>query len=207
MQPFQTVTGRFVALDRANVDTDQIMPARYLKRIERTGYGEFLFTDIAKKAGARDPAFALDQPAAAGATILVGRQNFGCGSSREHAVWGLAQAGFRAVIAPRVGETPGFADIFRGNAYKNGLLPVEVSADFVEKLMSAGTGEVTIDLPSETVTAHLPDGDVSEPFEVSAGAKQMLLGGLDEIGLTLAHDDTIAAFERTHPTTAPLAVN
>src|SRR5207249_8664339 len=113
MQPFTTHSGRFVTLDRANVDTDQIIPARYLKRIERTGYGDFLMEDIAQKDGQPDPQFALNRPEAAGATVLVARQNFGCGSSREHAVWAIAQRGFRVVVAPRVGRTPGFADIFR----------------------------------------------------------------------------------------------
>src|ERR1051325_1124696 len=116
MDPFTTHTGSFVLLDRANVDTDQIIPARYLKRIERTGYGEFLFEDISRKDGRPDPGFPLTAPPARGATILVARQNFGCGSSREHAVWAIAQHGFRAVVAPRVGAPPGFAAIFRGNA-------------------------------------------------------------------------------------------
>src|SRR5919197_2254325 len=145
MDPFIRHTGRFITLDRANIDTDQIIPARYLKRIERTGYGEFLKEDIAQKDGRPDPDFVLNRPETQGATILVARQNFGCGSSREHAVWAIAQRGFRAVVAPRVGATPGFADIFRQNAYKNGLLPVEVDAAFGERLFAAGTGTLSID--------------------------------------------------------------
>lgn len=195
MHPFTTHRGRFVCIDRASIDTDAIMPARYLKRIERTGYGEFLFEDIRKKDGQPDPSFPLHQPEAKGATVLVARQNFGCGSSREHAVWGIAQAGFHAVLAPRVGDTPGFADIFRQNSYKNGLLPVEVSEAFVNRLFAAGEGEVEIDLRSQTVTAHLADGSYSESFQVPEGPREMLLQGLDEIGLTLQHEPQIAAYE------------
>jgi 3-isopropylmalate/(R)-2-methylmalate dehydratase small subunit len=196
MEPFKTHRGTFVCLDRASIDTDAIMPARYLKRIERTGYGEFLFEDLRKKDGQPDPDFPLHRPAARGATVLVARQNFGTGSSREHAVWGIAQAGFRAVVAPRVGPTAGFADIFRQNSYKNGLLPVEVSEEFADRLFTAGSGEIGVDLAAQTVTAYLPDGTYQERFEVPEGPKEMLLQGLDEIGLTLQSEDAIAAFER-----------
>jgi 3-isopropylmalate/(R)-2-methylmalate dehydratase small subunit len=192
-----------VTLDRANVDTDQIIPARYLKRIERTGYGEFLMEDIGQKDGRPDQSFVLNRPEAAGATVLVARQNFGCGSSREHAVWAISQRGFRAVVAPRVGPTPGFADIFRQNCYKNGLLPVEISEGLAEWLFAAGTGTIDVDLQNIRVTAHLPDGDVTETFSVPEGARRMLLEGLDEIGLTLQHEAAIAAYERAHPELAP----
>ncbi len=205
MDPFVTHTGKFITFDRANTDTDAIIPARYLKKIERTGYGELLFMDLKQKDGHPNADFPLNRPEAAGASVLVTRQNFGCGSSREHAVWAINQAGFRAVIAPSVEATPGFADIFRNNSYKNGLLPVEVSESFVDRLFAAGTGTVTIDLRARTVTAHLPDGDVSEPFPVSDGARTMLLEGLDEIGLTLQHAATIAAFEAQHREIAPAA--
>jgi len=203
MEPFTTHTGRFITLDRANVDTDQIIPARYLKRIERTGYEGFLFEDIRHKDGQPDPEFPLHRPEAEGATVLVARHNFGCGSSREHAVWAIAQRGFRAVVAPRVGATPGFADIFRQNAHKNGLLPVEVEVEFVEKLFAAGTGSLAIDLEQQTITAHLPEGTHTTRFDVPHGAKRMLLEGLDEIGLTLQFDDAIAAYEQAHPDLAP----
>lgn len=203
MEPFVRHTGRFVTLDRANIDTDAIMPARFLKRIERTGFGELLFKDLREKDGQPDPAFVMNRPEAQGATVLVARQNFGCGSSREHAVWGVSQGGFRAVIAPRVGSTPGFADIFRNNSYKNGLLPVEVSEGFANKLFAAGTGTVTIDLEAQTVTADLPGGPVTESFSVPEGARHMLLKGLDEIGLTLQHEAAIAAYEQRHPEVAP----
>jgi 3-isopropylmalate/(R)-2-methylmalate dehydratase small subunit len=193
-----------VLLDRANVDTDQIIQARYLKRLERTGYGEFVFEDISHKEGKPDPTFPLNAPDAAGATVLVTRQNFGCGSSREHAVWAIAQRGFRAVVAPRVGATPGFADIFRNNATINGLLPVEVSEAFANRLFAAGSGKLTIDLEKQEITAHLADGDHTERFAIADGPREMLLKGLDEIGLTLQHEDAIRAYEASHPRVAPL---
>jgi 3-isopropylmalate/(R)-2-methylmalate dehydratase small subunit len=195
MEPFTTHAGRFVCLHRANVDTDQIMPARYLKRVERTGYGGFLFADIRRKDGQPDPDFPLNQPRAQGATILVAGQNFGCGSSREHAVWGIAQAGFRAVVAPRAGSAPAFADIFRQNCYKNGLLPVEVPEVFANRLFDAGEGEIDVDLQNQTITARLPEGEFTERFDVPEGPRQMLLQGLDEIGLTLHYEAAIAAYE------------
>ena len=205
MEPFVTHTGDYVAFDRANVDTDAIIPARYLKRIERTGYGELLFMDLKQKDGEPNPEFPLNRPETAGATVLVARQNFGCGSSREHAVWAISQAGFRAVVAPRVGATPGFADIFRNNSYKNGLLPVEASQELVDRLFEAGGGRITIDLRTRTITAHLPGGDLSETFSVPDGARAMLLEGLDEIGLTLQHASAISGYEAQHPETAPAA--
>lgn len=205
MEPFTTHRGRFVCLDRANVDTDAIIPARFLKKIERVGFGELLFADVRLKEGDPDPEFVLHRPEARGATILVARQNFGCGSSREHAVWAIVQAGFRVVIAPASGSTPGFADIFRNNSYKNGLLPIEASEEFVEKLFRAGSGEVTIDLRTGEVTAHLPEGDLTERFTVPDAPRQMLLEGLDEIGLSLRHADAIARYEAAHPDLAPTA--
>jgi 3-isopropylmalate/(R)-2-methylmalate dehydratase small subunit len=205
MEPFVTHTGTFITFDRANVDTDAIIPARYLKKIERTGYGELLFMDIRSRDGRPLPEFPLNRPEAAGASVLVARQNFGCGSSREHAVWAISQAGFRAVVAPRVGAAPGFADIFRNNSYKNGLLPVEVSEAFADRLFQAGTGRVTVELEQRTVTLHLPEGDVTESFQVPEGARRMLLEGLDEIGLTLQHEGSISAYEARHPELAPAA--
>lgn len=203
MEPFVTHTGKFLTFDRANTDTDAIIPARYLKKIERTGYGELLFMDLKQKDGKPNPEFPLNRPEAGGVSVLVTRQNFGCGSSREHAVWAISQAGFRAVVAPRVGATPGFADIFRNNSYKNGLLPVEVSEEFANRLFAAGTGQVTIDLQERRVTAHLPEGSVSESFTVPDGARTMLLEGLDEIGLTLQFENAISAYESRHPDLAP----
>ena len=203
MDPFVKHTGKFITFDRANTDTDAIIPARYLKKIERVGYGELLFADLRRKDGVEVADFFINQPSAEGASVLVSRQNFGCGSSREHAVWAVTQAGYRAVVAPRVGSTPGFADIFRNNSYKNGLLPVEVSEAFANKLFAAGTGRITIDLEARTVTAHLPEGDVSETFPVPEGSREMLLRGLDEIGLTLQHQAAITAYEAHHPEVVP----
>lgn len=195
MEPFTTHTGTFVCIDRANIDTDAIMPARYLKRIERTGFGQFLFEDLRKKDGQRDPAFPLNDPANRDATVLVARHNFGCGSSREHAVWGIAQAGFKVVVAPRVGGAPGFADIFRQNSYKNGLVPVEVSPGFAEQLFAAGRGEITVDLQAQEITAQLGAAQIRESFAIPDGPREMMLQGLDEIGLTLRCETSIAAFE------------
>lgn len=205
MEPFVKHTGKYITFDRANTDTDAIIPARYLKKIERVGYGELLFMDLKQKDGQPLAEFPLNRPEAEGATVLVTRQNFGCGSSREHAVWAISQWGFRAVVAPRVEATPGFADIFRNNSYKNGLLPVEVSEAFVDRLFANSPGQITIDLEARTVTAHLPDGDVTETFPVPDGAREMLLQGLDEIGLSLQFADSISAYEARHPEVAPAA--
>ncbi|MBM3459386.1 MAG: 3-isopropylmalate dehydratase small subunit [Armatimonadetes bacterium] len=203
MERFVTHRGRCLLLDRANVDTDAIIPARFLKKIDRVGFGELLFMDVKQKEGRLDPAFPLNRPEAAGCTVLVARQNFGCGSSREHAVWAIAQWGFRAVVAPRVGAAPAFADIFRNNSYKNGLLPVEVSEAFSDALFAHPGAEVTIDLDQRRITAHLPEGERSEAFPVPDGPRRMLLEGLDEIGLTLQHAALITRYEQTH--TAVLA--
>lgn len=203
MQPFIVHTGRFVTIDRADINTDAIIPARFLRKIERVGFGADLFVDLRVKDGQPDPDFPLNRPESQGATILVARQNFGCGSSREHAVWAIAQAGFRALVAPMVGTTPGFADIFRTNCYKNGLVPVEVSEPFANKLFEAGTGDITIDLEAKTITAHLRDVEISESIAIPEGARQMLLRGLDEIDLSLQYDDAIAAYEAKHADVAP----
>ncbi|HZQ79697.1 MAG TPA: 3-isopropylmalate dehydratase small subunit [Acidimicrobiia bacterium] len=194
MEPVRQVTGRAVPLDRADVDTDQIIPASWLKRIERTGFGEGLFS-----AWRADPAFVLNQPEYAGARVLVAGPNFGSGSSREHAAWALQDYGFAAVIAPR------FADIFRGNSLKIGLLPVELPAETVGKLMAAVSAdpsvEVTVDLESRTVSA--PAAGVEASFEIDDFTRYRLLNGLDDIGLTLQHEGEIAAFERGRPAWLP----
>jgi 3-isopropylmalate/(R)-2-methylmalate dehydratase small subunit len=181
------VSGRVAVLDRADVDTDQIMPKQFLKRIERTGYGEFLFFDWRK-----DPGFELNKPAAAGARILVAGRNFGCGSSREHAAWGLQDYGFEAIIAAS------FGDIFRQNALKIGLLPIQLPAGIVREL--AGETELEVDL--EALRIRTPDGH-EIPFELDGFQRHCLLNGLDEIGLTLEHEADIAAYEEEHP--APVA--
>jgi len=190
MEPVRQVTGRAVPLDRADVDTDQIIPASWLKRIERTGFGEGLFS-----AWRADPGFVLNRPEYDGARVLVAGPNFGSGSSREHAAWALQDYGFAAVISPR------FADIFRGNSLKIGLLPVELPAETVETLMAAvaadPTVEVTVDLESRTVSA--PAAGVEADFEIDDFTRYRLMNGLDEIGLTLQHSDNIAAFEARRP--------
>jgi 3-isopropylmalate/(R)-2-methylmalate dehydratase small subunit len=190
MDAVTKVTGRAVPLDRADVDTDQIIPASWLKRIERTGFGEGLFS-----AWRADPGFVLNQPEYAGARVLVAGPNFGSGSSREHAAWALQDYGFAAVISPR------FADIFRGNSLKIGLLPVELPAETVEKLMAAvatdPTVEVTVDLETRTVSA--PAAGVEASFQIDDFTRYRLMNGLDDIGLTLQHVDGIAAFEARRP--------
>jgi 3-isopropylmalate/(R)-2-methylmalate dehydratase small subunit len=192
MEKVATIVGRALPLDRADVDTDQIIPAEYLKRVERTGFGEFLFDSWRK-----DPEFELNRPEYAGASILIAGPNFGSGSSREHAVWALEDAGFKAVIAPS------FADIFRNNCFKIGLLPVELPAESVRALMDAvlddPATEITVDLESQAVTAPA----VEERFEIDGHTRWRLLEGLDDIGLTLRHADEIEAYEAKRPAWLP----
>ena len=203
MTPFTSHRGLVATLDRANVDTDQIIPKQFLKSIARTGFGPQLFYDWRYLPdGSPNPEFELNQPRFKGATILVARNNFGCGSSREHAVWAVQQDGYRAVIAPRQSRDgaaiPAFADIFRSNAGKNGLLTVELADDEVEEifqLVGRFPGlDATVDLPHQRVTLHLPE-EVSFGFQIDPGIKHRLVEGLDEIGLTLQHEDAIRAFE------------
>ncbi len=196
MDPFKTHRGLVATLDRANVDTDQIIPKQFLKSILKTGFGEHLFQDWRYRAdGTPDPAFELNAPRFARASLLVTRKNFGCGSSREHAVWAVQQAGFRIVIAPS------FADIFHTNSTKNGLLTVELQEAEVEEIfqmVGRYTGlEATVDLEHQRITLHLPE-ELSFHFEMDGGVKEHLVLGLDAIGLTLQHDATITAFERRH---------
>jgi 3-isopropylmalate/(R)-2-methylmalate dehydratase small subunit len=179
MRPFRSVTGRAAVLDRPDVDTDQIIPKQFLKRIERTGYGEFLFFDWAK-----DPDFELNRPEARGAKILLTGRNFGCGSSREHAPWALQDWGFEAIVGPS------FGDIFRTNCVKIGLVPVVLPQEQVKELMAAPR-ELTVDLEAQTVGPFR--------FEFDAFERHCLLEGLDDIGRALQHEDEIAAFEAAHP--------
>jgi 3-isopropylmalate/(R)-2-methylmalate dehydratase small subunit len=185
MDAFQRHRGRMVPLDRANVDTDQIIPKQFLKRIERSGFGPFLFYDWRRN----DPDFVLEQPEYQGASVLLAGPNFGCGSSREHAPWSIQDAGFRVVIAPS------FADIFRNNCLKVGLLPIELPEASVHRLMELAredpTTAVTVDLKSQRVKAAGYD----EPFEIDPFAKECLLNGWDDVGLTLRHEDAITAYE------------
>ncbi|MGH7419926.1 MAG: 3-isopropylmalate dehydratase small subunit [Candidatus Rokuibacteriota bacterium] len=208
MTPFQTHRGVVATLDRANVDTDQIIPKQFLKAIGRTGFGEHLFHDWRYLAdGGPNPAFELNAERFRGASILVTRNNFGYGSSREHAVWAVQQAGFRAVIAPwqQRGDTrvPAFADIFRNNSAKNGLLTVELAEPEVEELVQM-VGRypglaATVDLDRQRVTLHLPE-ELSFHFEIDPAVKTRLVHGLDDIGLTLQQEAAITAFEARHDT-------
>jgi 3-isopropylmalate/(R)-2-methylmalate dehydratase small subunit len=182
MRRFRSVTSRAVVLDRPDVDTDQIVPKQFLKRIERTGFGEFLFHDWRK-----DPDFELNRPGAAGARILLAGRNFGCGSSREHAAWALQDYGFEAVVAPS------FGDIFRQNSLKIGLLPVELAPEQVKELMASALRgeELTVDLWSRTAGPFA--------FELDEFQRRCLLEGLDEIALTLRREAEIAAYEASSP--------
>ena len=187
MTPFVRHRGKAVALPRRDVDTDQIIPKQFLKGVERTGFGASLFYDWRA-----DPNFELNRPEAQGATILVTGPNFGCGSSREHAVWALAQYGFRAVIAPS------FADIFTSNCYRNGVLPVRLSSTDVDGLIRSTQGgllEIVIDLTQQVVT---DDQGFSAHFQADPYGRELLLQGLDEIGRTLLEEPSIAAYERSH---------
>jgi 3-isopropylmalate/(R)-2-methylmalate dehydratase small subunit len=193
MRPFDIHTGRVAVLPRANVDTDQIIPKQFLKRIERTGFGPALFHDWRYLPdGAPDPAFALNDPRAAGASILVTGPNFGCGSSREHAPWALHDYGFRAVIAPS------FADIFFGNCCQNGLLPVVLQEPEVAELTRrAGAAARKYELTVDLVTQRVSDtAGFSATFRMDPYRREMLLRGLDEIGKTLEDEARIAEFER-----------
>ncbi|MGE0405555.1 MAG: 3-isopropylmalate dehydratase small subunit [Candidatus Korobacteraceae bacterium] len=192
MQPFQAHTGIAAPLDRPNVDTDQIIPARYLKRIERTGFGQFLFYAWRfDSSGKPNPEFVLNENRYQGASILIAGANFGCGSSREHAPWALADYGFRAILAPS------FADIFFNNCFKNGMLPVTLPeaeiAELQRRAQSTPGYKLTVDLESCTVR---DDQGFSASFAVDSFRRHCLLNGLDDIGLTLQQELKIAAFEQ-----------
>jgi 3-isopropylmalate/(R)-2-methylmalate dehydratase small subunit len=194
VNPVRVVSGRAAVLDRPDVDTDQIIPKQFLKRIERTGYGPFAFFDWRyDEDGAERPEFELNQPQFGGARVLLAGRNFGCGSSREHAAWALSDYGFGAIVAPS------FGDIFRTNAGKNGLLAIVLPPEEVDRLMESvdlDTGsELTVDLERLVVVA--PDGR-EVPFEFDEATRHRLLNGLDDIALTLRHEDAIAAYETAH---------
>jgi 3-isopropylmalate/(R)-2-methylmalate dehydratase small subunit len=191
MKAFRQHTGLVAPLDRANVDTDQIIPKQFLKRIERTGFGEFLFYDWRYLPdGQPDPSFVLNEPRYQGASILVADKNFGCGSSREHAPWALGEFGFRAIMAPS------FADIFANNCFKNGMLSIAVNVEEIMKRAQEREGyQLTVDLERLVVEDA---GGLSVPFVVSEFQRYCLLEGLDDIGLTLRHEDAIRAYENNH---------
>jgi 3-isopropylmalate/(R)-2-methylmalate dehydratase small subunit len=188
------IAGRAVALDRDDVDTDQIIPAAWLKRVERTGFAPGLFG-----AWREDRGFVLNRPGAAGSKVLVAGANFGCGSSREHAVWALQDFGFAAVVSP------GFADIFRGNAISSGLVPAQAAAATVARLFAAlaaePDAEVVVDLAARTVA--VPSAGIEEPFALPDFARWRLLEGLDDVALTLRHEAAITAFEAGRPSWLP----
>lgn len=193
MQKFTVHTGIVATMDRANVDTDQIIPKQFLKRIERSGFGQFLFFDWRFQDDGKtlDERFELNQPNVQGASVLVARKNFGSGSSREHAVWALEDYGFRCVIAPS------FADIFFNNCFKNGVLPIVLSETEVDELFARAAAhapyQLTVDLEQQIITD--PYGlDLS--FDIDASRRDNLLGGLDDIAQTLQHEDKIAAYEQ-----------
>ena len=194
MQPFRKITALAAPLDRTNVDTDQIIPKQFLKRIERTGYGEFLFFDWRRTgSGDPDPAFVLNEPRYRDAQILIAGKNFGCGSSREHAAWALSDYGFRCVIAPT------FADIFFSNAGKNGIVLVKLAEDQVNELLKNAASipnyQLTVSLEDQTVT----DGrGFHASFEIDPFRRFCLLEGLDDIGLTLRHAAALDTFEKQH---------
>ncbi len=211
MKPFITITGSIAPLDRANVDTDAIIPKQYLKSIRRTGFGPFLFDDwryldpgdlsVDPARRRPNPGFVLNRPQHRAATILLARENFGCGSSREHAVWALADYGFRCVIAPS------FADIFFSNCCKNGFLPVVLPQASIEALFAAVSADpslrVAVDLPAQRVTWR----GGTAGFEIDPLRKQHLVEGLDEVGLTLQHEADIRAYEARRRNEAPWLFN
>jgi 3-isopropylmalate/(R)-2-methylmalate dehydratase small subunit len=194
VEPIEVIEGTALPIDRSDVDTDQIIPAEYLKRIERTGFGPFLFAEWRK-----DPAFVINDPRYANASILLAGANFGCGSSREHAPWAIEDAGFRAVVAPS------FADIFRNNCMKIGLLPVELPAESVRALMDAvlddPATEIVVDLQRRAVSAP----GLEEVFEIDDFTRWRLLEGLDDIGLTLRNEEKITVYEATRSPWLPTA--
>jgi 3-isopropylmalate/(R)-2-methylmalate dehydratase small subunit len=195
MQPFRVHKGKVGPLHRANIDTDQIIPKQFLKRIERTGFGEFLFHDWRRLPdGKLDPAFPLNHPLHAGASVLVAGKNFGCGSSREHAVWALQDFGFRAIIASS------FADIFANNCVKNGVLAVALTeeevAEIADRAQKLPDYQVTVDLERLRVS---DEHGFAASFQIDEFARHCLLNGLDDIGLTLQHEAEIAAYESLHP--------
>jgi 3-isopropylmalate/(R)-2-methylmalate dehydratase small subunit len=206
MEPFTTHTGIVATLNRSNVDTDQIIPKQFLKSILRIGYGPNAFFDWRyDQNGNPVPDFELNAPRFDGRSILVTRNNFGCGSSREHAVWALHQDGYRVVIAPwkdvNGDRMPAFADIFRNNAVKNGLLTIELSEAEVDRIFRSVDDnpglQATVDLPQQTVTLHAPEAVVFH-FEIDSSSKERLIGGLDDIDISLGFEADIKRFEEKH---------
>lgn len=197
MSGFTTHTGRIAVYNSDHVDTDRIIPARFLSMVTRSGYGELLFADV------KGPDFPLDQPEAKGADILIVGTNFGCGSSREHAVWAIQQAGYKVVIAKITDDSPAYSDIFRGNAGNCGLALIDLSAADHDAIAALGSGaEVSIDLPNQTVTSA---AGIAK-FEIGEATKMQLIAGLDLVGMTMQHEDKIREYESQLETFIPTGV-
>ncbi len=206
MKPLKSHKGIIALLDRANVDTDQIIPKQFLKSIARTGFGPQLFYDWRYLADGRpNPDFSLNEPRFKNASVLVTRNNFGCGSSREHAVWAIVQDGFKAVVAPwrqnGKNRIPAFADIFRNNSFKNSLLTIELSEAEVEEIFQMvgryPSLEATVDVHEQRLTLHLPE-EISFHFELDSAVKEKLIHGLDDIGTSLKQEKQISEYEKKH---------
>lgn len=202
MQSFKSTRGKLAILNRANIDTDQIIAKQFLKSIKRTGYGESLFFDWRYLPDGKDnPDFILNTPRYKNASILVAGNNFGCGSSREHAVWAVVQYGFKVVIAPKMGDIPAFADIFYNNSTKNGLLCISLGEKEVEEIVQMTERyeglEASVNLEEQRITLHLPE-EISFHFEIDHAVKTHLIRGLDDIGLSLQHVKDIDNFEQKH---------
>jgi len=193
VEPFSAVKGGMAPLDRTNVDTDQIIPKQFLKRIERSGFGPFLFHDWRRD----EPDFVLNRPEYQGASVLVAGPNFGCGSSREHAPWSLQDFGFRAVIAPS------FGDIFKNNCHKIGLLPVELPLASVQRLLELALEDPTLQIEVDLEHQSVSTTDLTEHFEIDPFVKKCLLNGWDDVALAQLHDDDIRAFEERRPSWMP----
>ena len=199
MEKFKTFTGTICAVDRANIDTDALIPKEHLKSIKRTGFGPALFSDWRyNEDGSDNTDFILNHAKTVSASILVGRNNFGCGSSREHAVWAVAQQGFKVVVAPREGEIPAFADIFGNNCSKNGILTIELKNNEVDHIFEMASADqplqATVNLEEQTLSFE----SISFPFEVDPAIKEKLLLGMDDIAESLTQIEQIKIFEKTH---------
>ena len=200
MQPFSTHTGKVIPLDRVNVDTDQMVPKQFLKALTREGFGRILFYDWRYLPGENpNPQFVLNFPRYQGASVLLTRANFGCGSSREHAPWGVKDYGFRVILAPS------YADIFYNNCFKNGILPAALTEEQIEELFQRTEKEegysLTVDLPHQTV---IDNHGLKFNFDIVPSRKEVLLKGLDDIGTSLQHEKEISAYEKNHPATATM---
>ena len=205
MDKFLTFKGSICAIDRANIDTDALIPKEHLKSIKRTGFGSALFSDWRyNDDGSDNLDFALNHPKAKGATILVGKNNFGCGSSREHAVWAVAQQGFKVVVAPRVGEIPGFADIFKNNCAKNGLLTIELTSDEVNHIFDMASSDNKLEAEVSLENQTLRFESISYSFEIDPAVKEKLLEGMDDIAESLSHLNEIERFEVQHNNQLPV---